>query len=135
MIYNINKGRNVEIASRSRTLNDYETFIAEINENLKGMGLPAAIKAAISSCMSRDILVYFLRENGSEVENMLLTGWNMKDALAVAREEGTEDGIGIGREEGIGIGMEKGREEILSLIKQGYNLADIENMLKARVGD
>ena len=65
---------------------------------------------------------------------MLLTGWNMKDALAVAREEGEEDGlakgIGIGREEGIEIGMEK----ILSLIKQGYSLADIENMIKAQLG-
>ena len=82
---------------------------------------------------------------------MLLTGWNMKDALAVAREEGTEDGIeigmekgigigvekgiGIGREEGIGIGREEGRAEILSLIKQGYSLADIENMIKAQLGE
>jgi len=78
---------------------------------------------------------------------MLLTGWNMKDALAVVREEGTEDGIeigmekgiGIGREEGIGIGVEKGRTEeraeILSLIKQGYSLADIENMIKAQLGE
>jgi flagellar biosynthesis/type III secretory pathway protein FliH len=70
----------------------------------------------------------------------------MKDALVVAREEGTEDGIeigreegiGIGREEGIGIGREKGRAEekaeILSLIKQGYSLTDIENMIKAQLG-
>jgi hypothetical protein len=57
---------------------------------------------------------------------MLLTGWNMKDALAVAREEGTEDGIEIGREESM--------EKILSLIKQGYSLADIENMIKAQLG-
>jgi len=122
--YNINKGRNVEMANRSPTLNGYETFIAEINENLKTMSLPTAIKTAITSCISKNILVYFLKEHGSEVENMLLTGWNMKDALAVAREEGTEDGIEIG--------MEKSREEILSLIKQGYTLTDIENMLKAR---
>jgi hypothetical protein len=106
--YNINKGRNVEIANRSPILNGYETFIAEINENLKAMGLPSAIKAAISSCISRDILVYFLRENGSEVENMLLTGWNMKDALAVAREEGTEDGI----------------EKVFALLEQGVSLAE-----------
>jgi hypothetical protein len=136
--YNINKGRNVDMANRSPMLDGYETFIAEINENLKTMGLPAAIKVAIASCISKGILVYFLKENGSEVENMLLTGWNMKDALAVAREEGTEDGIEIGMENGIGIGVEKGRAEekaeILSLIKQGYSLTDIENMLKAQLG-
>jgi len=124
--YNINKGRNIDMANRSPMLDGYETFIAEINENLKTMGLSAAIKTAITSCISKGILVYFLREHGSEVENMLLTGWNMKDALAVAREEGTEDGIEIG--------MEKSREEILSLIKQGYSLADIENMIKAQLG-
>ena len=65
---------------------------------------------------------------------MLLTGWNMKDALAVAREEGEEDGIEIGMEKGIGLGVEKSRAEILSLIKQGYSLADIENMIKAQLG-
>jgi len=124
--YNINKGRNIEMANRSPTLNGYETFIAEINENLRTMSLPIAIKTAITNCISKGILVYFLREHGSEVENMLLTGWNMKDALVVAREEGTEDGIDIGRN--------AERNEILDLIKQGYNLADIENMLKARGG-
>jgi len=61
---------------------------------------------------------------------MLLTGWNMKDVLAVAREEGTEDGIEIGMEKG----RAEEREEILSLIKQGYSLADIENMIKAQLG-
>jgi hypothetical protein len=57
---------------------------------------------------------------------MLLTGWNMKDALVVAREEGTEEGIEIGRAEE--------KAEILSLIKQGYSLTDIENIIKAQLG-
>jgi hypothetical protein len=61
---------------------------------------------------------------------MLLTGWNMKDALVVAREEGTEDGIEIGREKG----RAEEKAEILSLIKQGYSLTDIENMIKAQLG-
>jgi hypothetical protein len=120
--YNINKGRNVEMANRSPTLNGYETFIAEINENLKTMGLPAAIKAAIANCISKGILVYFLREHGSEVENMLLTGWNMKDALVVAREEGEEDGLA----KGIGIGMEK----VFALLEEGLSLQEIKKRLK-----
>jgi len=32
-----------------------------------------------------------LEEHGSEVENMLLTEWNMADAIAVAREEEREE--------------------------------------------
>jgi flagellar biosynthesis/type III secretory pathway protein FliH len=64
---------------------------------------------------------------------MLLTGWNMKDALVVAREEGTEDGIEIGRErgraEGIGIGEERGREELLALLESGISLAEAKRKL------
>jgi len=86
-VYNINKGRNAEMASRSPTLDGYETFIAEINENRKTMVLSEAIRLAIKSCVSKNKLVYFLRENGTEVENMLLTEWNTEDAIAVAKEE------------------------------------------------
>jgi hypothetical protein len=52
---------------------------------------------------------------------MLLTGWNMKDALVVAREEGTEDGIEIG--------MERGREEVFALLESGISLAEAKRKL------
>jgi len=69
---------------------------------------------------------------------MLLTGWNMKDALAVAREEGTEDGIEIGMEkgraEGIGIGVEKGIgigvEKVFALLEEGLSLQEAKKRLK-----
>ena len=109
------------MANRSPVLDGYETFIAEINENLKTMGLPAAIKAAIASCIGKGILVYFLREHGSEVENMLLTEWNMKDALVVAREEGEETGM----EKGIGIGVEK----VFALLEEGLSLQEAKKRL------
>ena len=48
---------------------------------------------------------------------MLFTEWNMDDALAVAREEASEDG------------REKRDNEILALIKKGYTAADIESHL------
>jgi hypothetical protein len=118
--YNINKGRNVEIANRSPTLSGYEEFVAEINENLKTMSLPSAIKAAIRSCVSKNILLSFLKDNGSEVENMLLSEWNMKDALVVAREEGMEDGIAIGMEKG----EAKARQELFALLESGVSLAE-----------
>jgi hypothetical protein len=56
---------------------------------------------------------------------MLLTGWNMQDALVVAREEGTEDGIEIGMERGIGIGVEKERSYIKSLLEQGLSVQEL----------
>jgi predicted transposase/invertase (TIGR01784 family) len=42
---------------------------------------------------------------------MLMTEWNMDDALAVRYREGREEGIEEGWEEGWEGGLEKGREE------------------------
>ena len=42
----------------------------------------------------------FLETHGTEVANMLLSGWNMDEALAVSKEEGYEDGFEDGQEMG-----------------------------------
>jgi len=42
---------------------------------------------------------------------MLITEWNIDEAIAVNREEAWTEGREEGREEGIGIGYEHGREE------------------------
>jgi len=68
--------------------------------------------------LKRNILVYFLEKHASEVLNMLFTEWNLDDALAVAREEASEDG------------SEKKSNEILDLIEKGYTSADIKNHLR-----
>jgi len=121
-IYNINKGHNADMASRSSVLSGYEEFIAQIKENLKSMELRDAIKLAVKTCISKNILVSFLERHNSEVENMIFGEWNLDEAIAVAREEAHEDGIDIG------IGKE--RNEILDLIKKGYTAADIEKHLR-----
>jgi len=120
-VYNINKGRNAEMAGRSPILSGYEEFIAEIKKNLKSMELRDAIKLAVKDCISKNILVSFLNRHSSEVLNMLIRGeWNMDEALAVRYEEG------------IDTGREKRDNEILALIKKGYTLADIEKHLRKR---
>jgi hypothetical protein len=114
-IYNINKGHNAEIAKRSVNLSGYSEFVAEVKENSKTMSLLEAIKAAMKTCIGKNILLSFFDKHGCEVENMLLSEWNMKDALEVAREEGKEEGreegigigVGIGTEKGVGIGLGK----------------------------
>ncbi|MCL2101846.1 MAG: Rpn family recombination-promoting nuclease/putative transposase [Fibromonadales bacterium] len=116
-VYNINKGRNAEIASRSPNLTGYAELVAEIEDNKKSMSLDAAVKSAVKSCIRRDILLYFLRERSSEVENMLLTEWNLKDALEVAREEA--------REEAEINGMDK----VFTLLESGMSLADAKRQL------
>ena len=111
--YNINKGRNSVMASRSRSLGDYEEFISDVRENLETMDLKAAVKAAIRSCVGRDVLVEFLTRHGSEVENMLLTEWNMETALEVRYDEG----------------VTRGEAKVLDLLRKGMSLAEIEKII------
>jgi predicted transposase YdaD len=126
-IYNINKGRNADMASRSLVLSGYEEFIAQIKENLKSMDLREAIKLAVKTCISKNILVSFLERHSSEVLNMLIRGeWNMDEALAVRYEEGREDGREEGREES----REKTLEEVFSLLEQGVSLTEAKKILQ-----
>ena len=53
----------------------------------------------------------FLERNGSEVANMLLSGWNMDEALAVSKEEGYEDGFEAGEQYGIAQGKKYGEQK------------------------
>ena len=97
-VYNINKGRNANILAKSAALNGYSTFIDRIRENRKTMPLEAAMKAAVKYCIDHNVLKPFFETHSSEVFNMLLTEWNMEDAIAYNREEAWEEG----REEGWG---------------------------------
>jgi len=92
-IYNINYETNAEIVQRSQSLNEYSQFIGKIKENLADeLTLEESIKQAIEYGIEHDIMRDFLETNGTEVVNMLLSGWNMDEALAVSKEEGFEDG-------------------------------------------
>jgi hypothetical protein len=128
--YNINKGRNAEIAKKSPTLSGYGDFVAEINENLKTMNLNAAIKTAVRTCIRNKILLSFLESNGSEVENMLFTEWNLKDALEVAKEEALAMGREEGEARGVAIGREEGMEKVFSLLESGMSLTEAKKRLR-----
>ena len=107
--YNINKGRNEDILSKSRSLSDYGEFISEVRASYKaGMALTASIRFAVKSCISRGILVDFLARHGSEVENMLFGEWNWDTAKSVWQEEAREEGIAVGEAKGIAIGEARG---------------------------
>jgi len=119
-VYNINKGHNPELAKKSVTLDGYEEFIAAVRDYEKqGMKREAAITQAVKDCINRNILKNFLETNSSEVINMLLTDWNMEDALRVREQEGMQRG------------MQKGMQEILEHINRGLSLSEIKNMLSS----
>ena len=59
-------------------------------------------------CIRNNIMKEFLELHGSEVSNMLLSEWNMDEALEVTQEEAFADGVEYGLEQGIEQGMELG---------------------------
>jgi len=82
-IYNINKGRNQEILSKSHTLDSYSRFIDKVREYQKEYKweypdrddrknlLDKAARSAIKYCIKNNILKDFLKKHGSEVLSML----------------------------------------------------------------
>jgi len=91
-VVNINQGKNEALVNKCKTLAGYSVFIAKVREFEKECeDRTEAMKLAIKYCRKNDILKDFLEKNGTEVINMLLTEWNMDDALAVRFEEGRED--------------------------------------------
>ena len=84
-----------------------------------------AIRQAIEYGIEHDIMKEFLEQNGTEVANMLLSGWNMDEALIVSKEEGFEDGFEAGfaggkaegRAEGKAEGAARKQEELIRAFK------------------
>jgi hypothetical protein len=99
-VYNINKGHNVELLGRSRVLEGYSTFVEQVREKGKGMPQEEAVRSAIRDCIENNILKTYLEAHGSEVINMLITEWDIDEAIAVNREEAWEEGIEHGYEKG-----------------------------------
>ena len=107
-----------EIVQRSRSLNEYSRFIGKIKANLAdGLVLEEAIKQAIEYGIEHNLMKEFLEANGAEVANMLLSGWNMDEALAVSKEEGYEDGFEDGFEDGEKLGEQKKQRELILALK------------------
>jgi predicted transposase/invertase (TIGR01784 family) len=99
--YNVNDGHSPDILRRSRNMGDYAKFIALIRKNLKGgMLLSEAITAAIRQCIDKGVMAEYLKQKGSEVENMLMTEFNIDIAKEVWMEEARQDGIALGEARG-----------------------------------
>jgi hypothetical protein len=93
-VVNINQGKNESLVQKCKTLAGYSAFVAKVRDLEKECGDKAeAMKRAVRYCRDNDILKEFFEKNGTEVMNMLLSEWNMDDALAVRYEEGMEEGM------------------------------------------
>ena len=130
-IYNINYEVNAEIVQKSKSLNEYSRFIGKIKENLAdGLTLEEAIQQAIEYGIEHDVMREFLEANGTEVANMLLSGWNMDEALIVSKEEGFEDGYEAGFAGGFAGGATQEREDNIRKLNKKMSPEDIAETLQ-----
>jgi predicted transposase YdaD len=137
-VYNINPGHNEEIRARSEALWNYSTFVGKIHEFERGgMALAEAIGEGVKYCIENDIMSGFLKENSSEVRNMLFTEYDPEEARKVAIEEGYEDGHEDGLRDGLARGFKDGRVEGLAEVAwrmkaEGLDLALISKVTGLR---
>jgi len=109
-VYNINKGRNAEMARRCAILNGYEVFTAKVREYRETMSLGQAVDRATEECIKEDILVDYLQTHRKAVRNMLTSEWKLEDAVKVSRMEGEASAT---------------RKFIKQMYKGGFSIADI----------
>jgi hypothetical protein len=135
-VYNINKGWNAALLARDENLGGYAEFVAlvrkfqrEIKAEQSGLNremvLHMAIARAVSYCKEHGILRAFFERLSNEEVFMLTTEWNLEDAKKVWREEALEEGMERGKVEG----KAEGQNYVLTLMKQGYSVEEIERQL------
>jgi len=118
-VYNINKGRNPEMAKRSPTLNGYEVFTAKVREYRKtAASLEQAVDRATEECIKEGFLADYLQTHRKAVRNMLTGEWKLDDALMVREMEGEVRGRLEGR-------LEARREFVNQMFQGGYSVAEI----------
>ena len=90
-----------KLVTKKDTLEQYSRFIQIIEECRKSEeNLDEAMKKAVNMAIENNILTEFLKENGSEVRNMLTLEYDEETARRVEREEAMEEGRKEGRREG-----------------------------------
>ena len=100
-VVNINPGHNDGLLQKSETLKGYSAFVEHVRHKQRcGANLRDAVGKSIAWGIEQGILSAFLAEHGSEVNNMLMTEFNIDIAKEVWQEEAREDGREEGREEG-----------------------------------
>ena len=99
-VHNVVYRAQKALLMKSRALHDYSYFIHDIKENIAaGMELPQAIRAAMHTCIERDIMRNFLKEHEREVIDMVNFEWNQDLFEAAKFEDGREQGRAEGRDE------------------------------------
>jgi hypothetical protein len=113
-VLNINKGHNLKLEQKSKSLAGYSAFVASVREfQSQGCSLKESIKKAVVYCLNKNILRDYLKRNSSEVVNMLYTEFKLEDFVAVREKEARA----------------RGRKEVFALLEKGVSLTEAKRKL------
>jgi len=91
---NINLSADHPILQKSRSVYEYSWFVQRVQEYMKnGWMRDEAMVKTICDCLDAGIMVDFIEEHGSEVQNMIFTEFNLEDAKQVWKDEAQIEGI------------------------------------------
>ena len=99
-LININCGRNQELKSKCRILDEYSIFVDKVRALSKNNDIATAVDYAIDSLPDDSQLKKFLVVHRTEAQNMLITEFDEEKYKAMLLEEGRKKGLEEGREEG-----------------------------------
>ena len=118
------------VVTKKDTLEQYSCFIQIIEDCRKSEeNLDEAMKTAVNMAIENNILTEFLKENGSEVRNMLTLEYDEETARRVEREEAMEEG----REEGRREGEQARRQLIISCLRKFKSCEVVADILDISV--
>ena len=119
-----------KLVTKKDTLEQYSRFIQIIEDCRKSEeNLDEAMKTAVNMAIENNILTEFLKENGSEVHNMLTLEYDEETARRVEREEAMEEG----REEGRREGEQARRQLIISCLRKFKSCEVVADILDISV--
>jgi len=91
-VYNINKGMNKDLLSKSDMLRQYAEFILNLRDFKKRYeDYNQVVKETLTHCIENNILSDFLKEHGGKIVSILTTEYNEELAMRVYGEELLED--------------------------------------------
>ncbi len=118
------------VVTKKDTLEQYSRFIQIIEDCRKSEeNLDEVMKTAVNMAIENNILTEFLKENGSEVRNMLTLEYDEETARRVEREEAIEEG----REEGRREGEQARRQLIISCLRKFKSCEVVADILDISV--
>ena len=118
------------VVTKKDTLEQYSRFIQIIEDCRKSEeNLDEVMKTAVNMAIENNILTEFLKENGSEVHNMLTLEYDEETARRVEREEAMEEG----REEGRREGEQARRQLIISCLRKFKSCEVVADILDISV--